>query len=244
MDYNKLLKIAADLGYELSMAGAETYRVEESCIRVLAAYGIQAEAFGIPNSLTVSMILPDGEIVTRLRRIGFHGTDLDSVERLTALSRRICQEKPDADTAAAWLEQARNARRVHSFPVTILGNFFTAAGFAILFGGNVADAAVSGLSAIVVGIMTRFFAGLKTSRFFSTTLCAIPLAFIPYFFGAMGLIQNVDAAIIGTGPYYADTKETISGTQFVASRYDNYWKGIEDYPTKHIAQVVHADIHS
>ena len=197
MNYTKLLKFAADLGYELSMSGAETYRVEESCTRILNAYGIQADAFAIPNSLTVSVIRPDGSPLTRMRRIGFHGTDLDSVERLSALSRRICQEKPDIDTAVSWLAQTKNACRVHSFPVAMLGNFMAAAGFASLFGGGIADAAVGGLSAIVVGIMTRFFAGLKTSRFFSTTLCAIPLAFIPYFFGAMGLIQNVDAAIIG-----------------------------------------------
>ena len=197
MNYNKLLKFAADLGYELSMAGAETYRVEESCTRILAAYGIEADAFAIPNSLTVSLIHPNGEPATRMRRIGFHGTDLDSVERLSALSRRICQDKPDIETATLWLEQTKRSCRTHSFPVAMLGNFLAAVGFAILFGGGIADALVGGLSAIVVGIMTRFFVGLKTSRFFSTTLCAIPLAFIPYFFEAVGIISNVDAAITG-----------------------------------------------
>jgi uncharacterized membrane protein YjjP (DUF1212 family) len=35
MDYNQLLDLAVDLGYELSMAGAETFRVEDSISRVL-----------------------------------------------------------------------------------------------------------------------------------------------------------------------------------------------------------------
>ena len=39
---------------------------------------------------------------------------------------------------------------------------------------------------------------LKTNPFFETLLSAIPLALIPYTFGAFGIISNPDAAIIGT----------------------------------------------
>ena len=49
MDYSALLDLATDLGYELAMAGAETFRVEESVQRVMAAYGVEAEVFAIPN---------------------------------------------------------------------------------------------------------------------------------------------------------------------------------------------------
>ena len=55
MEHIILLDLAADLGYELAMCGAETYRVEESINRLLAAYGLEAESFVIPNSLTVSV---------------------------------------------------------------------------------------------------------------------------------------------------------------------------------------------
>ena len=43
MDYGALLDLATDLGYELAMAGAETFRIEESIQRVMAAYGMEAE---------------------------------------------------------------------------------------------------------------------------------------------------------------------------------------------------------
>ena len=42
MDYYLLLDMAVSLGYELAMAGAETYRVEESIHRVLLAYGLES----------------------------------------------------------------------------------------------------------------------------------------------------------------------------------------------------------
>ena len=34
MDYNSLLELSTDLGYELAMCGAETFRVEESINRI------------------------------------------------------------------------------------------------------------------------------------------------------------------------------------------------------------------
>ena len=40
MDFNMLLDTAADIGYRLAICGAETYRVEESVSRILAAYKI------------------------------------------------------------------------------------------------------------------------------------------------------------------------------------------------------------
>ena len=49
MNYNTLLDLATNLGYELAMAGAETFRVEESIQRIMASYGIQTEVFAIPN---------------------------------------------------------------------------------------------------------------------------------------------------------------------------------------------------
>ena len=93
MDYDILLELTVDLGYRLAMSGAETFRIEESIRRVLSSYGIESEVFAIPNCLTVSIETPEGKPMTRMRRIGFHGNDLDSVERYNSLSRKICAEK-------------------------------------------------------------------------------------------------------------------------------------------------------
>ena len=49
MDYYLLTDMAAQIGYELAAAGAETFRIEETMRRVLAAYGIVCETFAIPN---------------------------------------------------------------------------------------------------------------------------------------------------------------------------------------------------
>ena len=79
MDYNALLDMSTDLGYELAMAGAETFRVEESITRCLSAYGVECEVFAIPNYLIVSIKNDEGHPITSMRRIGYHGNDLDAV---------------------------------------------------------------------------------------------------------------------------------------------------------------------
>ena len=95
MDYYLLTDMAAQIGYELAAAGAETFRIEETMRRVLAAYGIECEAFAIPNCVMVSLETDNGKPLMVMKRVGFHGNDLDAVERLNALSRRICAETPD-----------------------------------------------------------------------------------------------------------------------------------------------------
>jgi len=53
-----------------------------------------------------------------------------------------------------------------------------------------------------------------------------------------------EAAVIGTGPYYYDTKETVTGSHFVATRNEDYWRGLDNYPTKHIGFKVIGDANS
>jgi uncharacterized membrane protein YjjP (DUF1212 family) len=123
MDYNTLLDVAVELAYRLAMSGAETFRVEDSVNRIMHSYGIAAETFAIPNCLHVSIETPDGSPITRMRRIGFHGNDLDAVEKYSNLSRRICAEKPDPAVAMQWLQECSSKLRKYSVPVYLIGNF-------------------------------------------------------------------------------------------------------------------------
>ena len=197
MDYYKLLDFATDLGYELSISGAETYRVEESVYRILNAYGVEAEVFAIPNCLIVSITSPEGHPLTYMRRIGIHGNDLDSVERYSALSRRVCLEKPAPEDAMEQLSQTRHSCRHHHWAALLLGYFLGAAGFAVFFGGGLLDALIGGIGGLLTGMCMMFTDRFKANNFFKTMLSAFPLAFIPYIFGALGIIPNPDAAVTG-----------------------------------------------
>lgn len=197
MDYDILLELTTDLGYRLAMNGAETFRVEESVRRILSAYGIESEVFAIPNCLTVSIETHDGKPMTRMRRIGFHGNDLDTVEKYSNLSRRICAEKPVPSTALQWMKETDVSVRAYSLPILLLGNFLGAFGFAIVFGGSIIDGICSGISGTLIGLINHYLGKLKVNPFFNTIAAAFIMAFASYLMGALGLAQNTDTVIIG-----------------------------------------------
>lgn len=197
MDYNVLLDLTVALGYRLAINGAETFRIEESINRIMNAYGIRAEAFAIPNCLHVSIETADGIPMTRMRRIGHHGNDLDAVEKFSNLSRRICSQRPEPHIALEWLKETENACRQYSLLIYLAGNFLGACGFAVLFGGNFVDSLSAGLCGIVVGLVNRFMDNMKANPFFRTITAAFLMAFLAYFTGYVSLAQNIDAVIIG-----------------------------------------------
>lgn len=197
MDYSILLDLATELGYRLAMSGAETFRVEESISRVLAAYGIESEVFAIPNCLHVS-IEPDGkQPMTRMRRISHHGNDLDSVERYNSLSRRICLEKPEPKEALAWLRQTEQTRISYKLPIYLLAHFLSGCGFAVFFGGTLIDSVCAGICGVLVGIVSRFLDKLNVNQFFSTIAAAFIMTLAAYGLDAAGIADCTDAVVIG-----------------------------------------------
>ena len=197
MEYSKLLDLASDLGYALAMSGAETFRVEESISRVLQAYDIDAEVFVIPNCMHISIEPVLGRPLTRMRRIGLHGNDLDAVEKLSSLSRRICSERPAPEIAAKWLEQTRQQRRTYSLPIYYAGHFLGAFGFALMFGGTLADALCSAVCGMLIGLIDKLIARWGANQFFRTIAESFPMALLAYGFNALGLSDNTGCVIIG-----------------------------------------------
>ena len=198
MDYYLLTDLAARVGYHLALSGAETFRVEETIRRIIGAYGIECEAFSIPNCVMVSLEAANGKPLMVMKRVGFHGNDLESVEKLNALSRRICAETPDPSVAAQWLDETLKGRRHYSVPVYYLGNFCAAAGFCPVFGGTLRDSLFAGLLGLIIGFVSRQMDRRETNPFFSTIVEAFAMAVPAYLAAGFHLVDYIDFVIIGT----------------------------------------------
>jgi len=197
MEYHALLDIATELAYRQAMAGAETYRVEESVSHIMASYHVDAEVFAIPNCLIVSMETPNGEQITRMKRIGYHGNDLDSVERYNSLIRKICAETPTPEVAVEWLRQADQSQIHYRLPGYLLGNALGACGFAVFFGGSFIDCICSGICGILVGIINRLMNKAKVNSFFGTIAASFLISLLAYTMKALGINISADNVIIG-----------------------------------------------
>ncbi len=192
-----MLDMAIDLGYELAMAGAETFRVEESINRCLSAYGVQCEVFAIPNYLVVSIRTENGKPVTGMRRIGQHGNDLDAVERFSGLSRALCNRTPEPKEGQRWLDLVRQQRQHYSTPMLYLGNFIGALGYALFFGGNWVDGICAGVCGLLTGFVDKQLSSWKANQFFRTIAASFCLALLAYGLGAAGIAPSADAVTIG-----------------------------------------------
>ncbi len=197
MEASTLLDIVTDLGYRLAMCGAETYRVEESINRTLNAYGYSAEAFVIPNCMTISLRTPDGQSLTRMRRIGHHGSDLDAVERYSGLSRRICAETPEEQTLRRWLEETDAQRKSFTLLGSLLGSGLGALGFSLLFGGTWVDCLWAYFCGLLVGLVNHCMEKWGANPFFRIITAAFVMSVPAYGLGAAGLTHNPDSVIIG-----------------------------------------------
>ncbi len=198
MDEKLLLELATSLGYNLAMSGAETYRIEESIVRVLRTYGYEAEAFAIPNCMTVSLIASDGNPMTRMRRIGSHGNDLDAVERYSNLSRKICSEAPDPQVALEWLQDTEDHCIQFNNYAKTFGYFVGAMGFCVFYGGNIHDAIGAGFCGLLIWIIDLWMSHLQSTQFFRTIVDAFFAALLAYGLQICGFISNADTSIIGS----------------------------------------------
>lgn len=197
MNEHLLLDMAADLGYEMAVSGAETYRVEDTVRRILLAYGLDPQVAAVPGYLIVSVLTPSGEPVTRMRRMGFHGNDLDAVERLNALSRRLCAQTPPPEEAAKLLGEVTASVPHYSGALRLLGHFLGAAGFGVLFGCGPTDALFAGLCGCIIFFVNGLLNRLDVNPIFSTLASAFFVSFGAYGLGALKLVNNSDTVIIG-----------------------------------------------
>ena len=191
------MDLAIDLGYELAMSGAETFRVEESVTRLLAAYGVDCDTFSIPDYLIITIRTDDGTPMTRMRRIGYHGNNMDRVERFSNLSRTLAATKPELEAGHQLLMETRKNCRYYPVSVHYLAHFLGACGFGLFMGGTMIDGICAGFCGLLVGVVDHYLHGLKTNQFFRTIASSFLMALLAYTFGAFGFAQNPDAVTIG-----------------------------------------------
>lgn len=198
MDYDRLLNLAAELGYQLMSSGAEIYRVEESAHRLLCAYGLQSpEVFAIPNCIIVSVATPEGHSITRMRRIPAHGTDIDRLERCNDLCRRLCTQTPPLEEAQAEVSALSGHALRFSPWQLLIGYGIVPAFFAPLLGGSAMDLLGSFLSGLAVGFCILY--GRKvigSNAFFRTVICSAAASLLALLMVYLELGHSVDVITI------------------------------------------------
>ena len=199
LDYNRLVDLVTDLGYRLLCTGAEIYRAEESVQRLFRAYGVDTgEVFAIPNCLIVSLTTPEGQPITRVRRVGPHGTDIVQLEAYNDFCRSVCQTPLSFDAFQARMEEIAQARPAFSTPVLLLAHFVGGGAYSLFYGGTMRDGLCGGISCVAAGLCLMLMSKVGGSnQFIRTLVSGAALALCALVLFQLGLCVKLDKVIIG-----------------------------------------------
>ena len=173
--------------------GGETYRVEETVLRMAAGFGI-----GNVNvaAFTTSIFVEVGGYM-RICRINRRGTNLTRIERTNDISRKVAQGQ-------MTLEEAEEAlRAVKRYPgakqrVLIPASGLAAGSFSLLFGGGLLEFVIAFIIGMFVQVIQPLFSHMEMGVLFGN------------FFG--GLITSVGAVTASMCiPDFANVHATIVG---------------------------------
>lgn len=172
--------------------GGETYRVEETALRIAEGFGLQdVNIVAFPTSIFVSV----GRH-TDIRRITRRGTNTTRLAIVNDISRRIVRGELDIAGAERELEAAAADPGWKQITL-ILGYGAAAASFSLLFGGTPGVLLVTFLIGLLVQAVQPLFSEISMGALFgnfaggflSAVLAQAAALLMPY--------GNVNAAIIG-----------------------------------------------
>lgn len=143
-EISHFLHILVRMGEALQNSGAEVFRVEDTLNRIAIAYGAEdVNVFVITSSIVVTLTMPSLPPQTETRRLRHAASnDLLTLEKLNALSRRICTAPPSIEE---FQRQLNAILAQHPDPrLHLAGSVLAASSFAIFFGGNLWDGLLAG----------------------------------------------------------------------------------------------------
>lgn len=149
MEIKEVAEIATAAGEILLRNGAEAYRVEETIKKICNSYGLDGECISNSTGIFISVIDPDGQMVTSVKRIRQRDVDLYRIEMINSFSRELKNNPLSYEEAKKVLKKIYDAPNF-SIGIRLLAASLTAFVYTLFFNGSVLDAVVSAL--IGVGI--------------------------------------------------------------------------------------------
>lgn len=191
-----LLCLALDVGEALLKNGAEISRVEDTIERICRAYGAKhVEAFCIISFINVAIRMPDGTYSSQMRRVRSISNNLYALEKFNALSREVCQQKPELEVFEQML---RKIKITKAYPVYIsfLAYGIAAAGFALFFGGNFKDVIIAFVLGLVIALVDKY-APTRLTEIAKTAISSFLACSLAMLSVNIGIGNNESAIITG-----------------------------------------------
>lgn len=194
---NEYLYLALDIGQYMLQCGGEVSRVEDSIRRMCIAFGAKrADVFTITSSIMATIYAHHFGSVSQTRRIKGMQYDLNRLEQLNQLSRRICAGEMGIDDTWKALDEIRNGPR-YSFRLQIVAYALVSASFSVFFGGSWGDAVASGIVGVLLKCLDRMISKTEANALLSALICSCVGGLLAAVTVRLGLGESVEMISIG-----------------------------------------------
>lgn len=178
--------------------GAETYRVEDTMVRIASSYGIRnSESYVTPTAILFSI---EGESLakTKMKRINKRTTNLNKIAQVNSISREISKGNISIEEAFQMLEDVDKSTVTYPNWLQVLFAAITSACFLIMFKGSFYDFIPAlfsgGIGYASFLLMDRF----TNVRFISEFTASFMIAIAAFISVQLGFGNEMDKIIIGS----------------------------------------------
>lgn len=162
-----VIDISVKAGTLVLENGGETYRAEETCVRIARALGAnEAYSFVTPTVVIVSVTDKDRRCHTAVRRITQRTVNLKKIARINSLSRRLASrlQQPAPWMVERLLERVRLSPEHNPLKIIIMAGF-SSLFFALMFHGGFIEAGIAFCIGILLRIMLIFLDKFRLNNF-------------------------------------------------------------------------------
>lgn len=197
MNYQALFKTAMLAGEIMAQSGAETFRVEDTMIRIMKAAGLSSvEVYATTTGIVATLSDPSIEPITGVKRIANRSNNLSRINDVNQISRNICDGIISIEEAYEKLEEIRNSRTYNGLVIAI-ATVISMGGFVGIFGGSLMDCFLAGINGIFIVIIGKLADNRVGSAFIMDMAKSFVLAVITMIFAKY--IGGIDRNLIIIG---------------------------------------------
>lgn len=193
-----IMEVCLLAGKLMLQGGAETYRVEDTMMRIATAFGAkESHSYVTPTGIVFS-IESDEPTKTKLFRITERTTDLHKVTLVNSISRRISEGKLTLDEAYEALVEIEDSTPTFSIFFQIIAAALASGCFMLMFKGTWYDfipSVIAGGTGLACFIYAQKLVPIK---FFSEFVASLIIAILAVGAVSMELGHEVDKIIIGS----------------------------------------------
>ncbi|RHW35820.1 threonine/serine exporter [Lysinibacillus yapensis] len=174
-------------------SGAETYRVEDTMLRMARSQNIEAQSYVTPTGIILSV----GKNQMKISSITSRITDLHKIAKVNNVSRKLTVQIITLDEAYEELKKIEKTNSFLPLHIQILAASIASSSFLVLSKGYGSDMPAAFVAGGIGYLVATLIQEMTKVKFFSEFLAALVIGLVASMAVHLGLGTEMDKIIVG-----------------------------------------------